>query len=101
MGVFGNLSDTVSNISTAFKQLILRPFDPEQNKFKAVLVGSLLFFKDSSAAMFGAFSGVLGSLKDGMLFVIQSGLMAAEGEGNNGAGSGEYVDKDLFDDDME
>lgn len=63
MGIFGNLSDTLSNLTTAFKSLIYRPFDTDENKLKAVVFGSLVFMKDSISVLSGSVVSILDTLK--------------------------------------
>ncbi len=74
MGIFGNLSDTLQNITTAFKSLIYRPFDTEENKIKAVVFGSLVFVKDSVSALSGSVVSVLDTLRQGITFLVQYGF---------------------------
>jgi hypothetical protein len=74
MGIFGNLSDTLQNLTTAFRSLIYRPFDTDENKIKAVVVGSLVFMKDSVFALSGSVVSILDTLKQGVSFLIQCGF---------------------------
>ena len=46
--------------------------------------------------MFDAVGSIMGSLKDGVIFIVNTSLMASETHFSQ-----EYVDKDLFDDDIE
>ena len=63
MGIFGNLSDTLGNLASAFKSLISRPFDSDENKVKAILVGSLVFMKNSLSAVSGSVGSILDTLR--------------------------------------
>lgn len=74
MGIFGNLSDTLQNITTAFNSLIYRPFDTDENKIKAVIFGSVVFVKDSISAVSGSVGSILETLKQGLTFLVQYGL---------------------------
>ena len=66
MGIFGNLSDTLQNITTAFKSLIYRPFDTDENKIKAVVFGSLVFMKEAVSSVSGSIVSILDALKQGV-----------------------------------
>jgi len=70
MGIFGNLSDTIGNLATAFKSLIHRPFESDENKVKAVLVGTIVFFKDSVSTISGSVGSILDSLRQGLTFLV-------------------------------
>jgi len=74
MGIVGNLSDTLQNITSAFKSLIYRPFDSDENKIKAVVFGSLVFMKDSVSALSGSVISFLDTLKQGVSFLVQCGF---------------------------
>jgi len=63
MGIFGNLSDTISNLATAFKSLIRIPFENDENKVRAVLVGSVVFVKDSVSAISCSVGSIIDSLR--------------------------------------
>ena len=63
MGIFGNLSDTLGNLANAFKSLISRPFDSDENKVKAILVGGLVFMKNSVSAVSGSVGSILDTLR--------------------------------------
>ena len=63
MGIFGNLSDTLQNITSAFKSLIYRPFDSDENKIKAVVFGSLVFMKETVSSVSGSVASILDTLK--------------------------------------
>ena len=63
MGIFGNLSDTLGNLATAFKSLIRIPFENDENKVRAVLVGSFVFVKDSVSAISGSVGSIIDSLR--------------------------------------
>jgi len=66
MGIFGNLSDTLQNITSAFKSLIYRPFDSDENKIKAVVFGSLVFMKETVSSVSGSVVSILDTLKQGV-----------------------------------
>jgi len=63
MGIFGNLLDTLGNLATAFKSLIRIPFENDENKVRAVLVGSVVFVKDSVSAISGSVGSIIDSLR--------------------------------------
>jgi hypothetical protein len=63
MGIFGNLSDTLGNLATAFKSLIRIPFENDENKVRAVLVGSVVFVKDSVSAISGSVGSIIDTLR--------------------------------------
>jgi len=94
MGLFGNISDTLNNLTSAFKILVQRPFQQQDNKLKAVVVGSLVFVKDSVSAISGSVTSVFESLKKGVSFIVQYGLAHEKTQEM-------VVDKDLFEDDIE
>ena len=70
MGLFGNISDTLSNLTYAFKTLVQRPFYEDENKVKAVGLGSLVFVSDSLGALAGSIEQVYGSFKSGVGFLV-------------------------------
>ena len=74
MGLFGSISTTLSGLQSAFKSLINRPFaDSQEYKIKAILVGSLVFVKDSFYALSGSVSTVYDTLRRGVGFLVQYG----------------------------
>jgi hypothetical protein len=70
MGIFGNISDTIGNLASAFKSLIYRPFDSEENKVKAIILGSIVFMKDSVVAVSGSLSSILDTLRQGLTSLV-------------------------------
>lgn len=93
MGLFGNISDTLSNLSYAFKTLVSRPFYHNENKLKALVVGSLIFVKDSVSALSSSVVGVFDTFKQGVTFILSNMMVEESGD--------MVVDKDLFEDDIE
>ena len=93
MGIFGNISETIGSLSQAFKHLIYRPFDRNENTAKAFVVGSLVFCKDAVGALSGSVGSVAASLKQGAVFLVNYAIVGDEQQ--------ELGDKDLFDDDIE
>jgi hypothetical protein len=69
MGIFGNISDTLGSLVSAFKSLVHRPFETEDNRVKAVLFGSLVSMKEAIMAVSGSVGSVLDSLRQGIVFV--------------------------------
>lgn len=63
MGIFGNISDTLGSITTAFRSLVTRQFDSDENKIKAILFGGIVFMKDSVVAISGSVGSVFDSLR--------------------------------------
>ena len=63
MGIFGNLSDTLSSLGSAFKSLLRIPFEQDENYVKALFVGSVVFAKDSVLAISNSLGSILASLK--------------------------------------
>jgi hypothetical protein len=96
MGIFGNLSDTLGNLANAFKSLISRPFDSDENKVKAILVGSLVFMKNSVSAVSGSVGSILDTLRQGLTFLVQYSL-----SNDDENGSSMVLEKDLFENDIE
>ena len=44
MGLFGNISESISNLSNAIESLIYHPFN-EDNVFKGIVIGGAIFVK--------------------------------------------------------
>lgn len=72
MGLFGSISTTITGISTAFKSLIQRPFVTyhEENALKAILLGTVFFFKDSISAISGSVGSILDTFKNGFSVLV-------------------------------
>ena len=75
MGLFGSISTTVAGISTAFKSLIQRPFITyhQENTVKAILLGSVVFVKDSLWVLSGSVSSVYETLRNGFSVLVAFG----------------------------
>jgi hypothetical protein len=52
MGLFGNISESLSNLSNAIESLVYHPFH-EDNIFKGIAIGGAIFVKQSIAAIYG------------------------------------------------
>ena len=75
MGLFGSISTTVAGISTAFKNMIHRPFilDNNENTVKAILLGSVVFVKDSIWVISGSVSSIYETLRDSFSVLVAYG----------------------------
>ena len=96
MGLFGSISTTITGISTAFKSLIQRPFITyhEENTVKAILLGSVVFFKDSLYAISGSVGSIYDTFRNGFSVLVAYGQRHPEAVDF-------VVDRDLFEDDIE
>jgi len=96
MGLFGSISTTITGISSAFKNLITRPFVTfhQENTLKAIVLGSVIFVKDSLWYISGSFGSIFDTLRNGV------GVLVTYGKRDK-----EFVDlvmdRDLFEDDIE
>lgn len=52
MGLFGNISESLNNLSNAIESLVYHPFH-EDNIFKGIAIGGAIFVKQSIAAFYG------------------------------------------------
>lgn len=96
MGLFGSISTTISGISTAFKSLIQRPFITyeQESTAKAILLGSVVFVKDTIWVLSGSVQSFYETLRDSF------SVLVAYGQTNQEV-MDMVVDRDLFEDDIE
>ena len=75
MGLFGSISTTITGISTALKSLIQRPFMTyhEENTIKAILLGSVVFVKDSLYVISGSVGSIYDTLRNGFNVIVAYG----------------------------
>ena len=75
MGLFGSISTTITGISTALKSLIQRPFITyhEENTLKAILLGSVVFVKDSLYVVSGSVGSVYSTFRNGFSILLTYG----------------------------
>ena len=73
MGLFGNLTESISNLSNAIESLVYHPFK-EDNIFKGVAIGGAIFVKQSISAVTQPVYSIFESLKSGVTFLFQQGF---------------------------
>lgn len=99
MGLFGNISESLSSLSNAIESLVYHPFH-EDNFLKGVAIGGAIFVKQSISAITGPVQSILKSVKSGMTFLYQHGLR----RGRDSLEEQELAslqDENMFDDDIE
>jgi hypothetical protein len=67
MGLFGNISESLNNLSNAIESLVYHPFH-EDDFFKGIAIGGVLFVKQSISAITGPFVNIFESFKLGVLY---------------------------------
>jgi hypothetical protein len=72
MGLFGNISESLNNLSNAIESLVYHPFH-EDDFFKGIVIGGALFVKQSVLAITGPFFNIFESFKLGLSFIFQYG----------------------------
>lgn len=73
--------------------MIRIPFDRDENKLRAVFVGSVVFVKDSVSAISGSVGSILDSLRHGLVFLVQYSL-------TDDTEASPVLDRDLFENDI-
>ena len=75
MGLFGSISTTVAGISTAFREMIHRPFitNNNENTIKAIFLGSVVFVKDSIWVISGSVASVYETFRDSFSVLLAYG----------------------------
>mmetsp|Transcript_11922 Transcript_11922/g.18389 ORF Transcript_11922/g.18389 Transcript_11922/m.18389 type:complete len:124 (+) Transcript_11922:1576-1947(+) len=96
MGLFGNISESLSKLSNAFESLAYHPFN-EDNVFKGILIGSAIFVKGVLTSFTGPVQNVFATFKNGVSFLVM---------GNKGVSGDDEVEfslheKKIFTDDIE
>ena len=69
MGLFGNISESLSSLSNAIESLVYHPFH-EDTFLKGVAIGGAIFVKQSISAITGPVQSILESFKSGMTFLF-------------------------------
>lgn len=69
MGLFGNISESLNNLSNAIEQLVYHPLN-DDDIVKGVAVGSVLFLRQSISAVTGPINSFLESISSGFNFFI-------------------------------
>lgn len=110
MGLFGNISESLSNLSNAIEQLVYHPLHDE-NLVKGMAVGGALFLRQSISAVTGPIKAVLESISSGLHFFISEYMARrhrAAGALQNGeedvylpGAAGGHHGRNLFDEDIE
>jgi len=99
MGLFGNISESLHNLSNAIESLVYHPWH-EDNFLKGVAIGGAMFLKQSVSAVVGPVRSVYESFKGAMTFVVQYGKY-----GSGYQADGEYElslqEQNMFDEDIE
>lgn len=75
MGLFGSISTTITGISTAFKSFITRPMVTyqQESKVKAILLGSVIFVKDSLYVISGSVGSIYETFMNGFQVLLAYG----------------------------
>lgn len=68
MGLFGNLSESINDLSSAIESLMYHPINDE-NFLKGVAVGSVVFVKKSLTAVTKIPVAIFGSMRDGFVYL--------------------------------
>lgn len=110
MGLFGNISESLNNLSNAIEQLVYHPLY-DDNIVKGVAVGSALFLRQSISAVTGPINAFLESISSGFNFFISEYMaqrkQLAPGALHDGeedilvAGADGDHRRNLFDEDIE
>jgi hypothetical protein len=72
MGLFGNISESISNLSNAIESLIYHPFN-EENVLKGIMIGGAIFVKQSLTAITIPIFSVYESFKSGFTYLFAKG----------------------------
>jgi len=70
MGLFGNIHDTVSNLTEAIESLVSHPF--RERSLLGVVKGGTLFVKGLVGAVTGSIGGIFESLRKGFSVIVTS-----------------------------
>ena len=73
MGLFGNISETINDLSNAIENLWYHPFH-EESFFKGIAIGGAIFVKQGISAVSGPFVSIFQSLRSGVTFLYTNGL---------------------------
>ena len=69
MGLFGNISESLNNMTNAIESLMYHPMY-EDSFFKGVAIGGAIFVKYSISAITGPVKSVFESFKSGVMFLF-------------------------------
>ena len=80
MGLFGNISESLNNLTNALESLVYHPFH-EDSFFKGVAIGGAIFVKQGLSAITGPVKSVFESFKSGIMFLFQKGIQHEDEQG--------------------
>jgi len=69
MGLFGNFSESINNLTNAIESLVYHPFH-EDNLIKGVAIGGAIFVKQTVTAVVGPIQSILESFRSGISFLV-------------------------------
>jgi hypothetical protein len=69
MGLFGNISESLNNLSNALESLWYHPLT-EDNFLTGIAIGGAIFVRQSLSAVTGPIKSVYESFKSGMMFLL-------------------------------
>lgn len=99
MGLFGNISESLSSLSNAIESLVYHPFH-EDTFLKGVAIGGAIFVKQSISAITGPVQSIFESFKSGMTFLFQYGVHHGK-DSTDEQELRSLQDRNMFDDDIE
>ena len=70
MGLFGNISESLNNLTNAIESLVYHPLH-EDNFLKGIAIGGAIFVKQAIKAVVGPLKSVFESLKGATSYVVQ------------------------------
>jgi hypothetical protein len=68
MGLFGNFSESINNLTNAIESLVYHPFN-EDNLIKGFAIGGAIFVKQTVTAIVGPLHSFLESIRSGVAFL--------------------------------
>jgi len=69
MGLFGNISESLNNLSNAIEQLVYHPINDE-NIVKGTFYGLALFMKQATSAVIGPVNSIFQTVGTGFNFFV-------------------------------
>lgn len=100
MGLFGNFSESLNNLTNAIESLVYHPFH-EDNAIKGLAIGGAIFMKQTISAVVGPIHSVLQSLRSGFTFLLQYSLSGARGNAIEDEYQLSLHERNMLDDDIE
>lgn len=100
MGLFGNFSESINNLTNAIESLVYHPFH-EDSLIKGVAIGGAIFVKQTVTAVVGPIQSILQSFRTGFAFLLQYGLQGARGNAIEDENQLSLHERNMLDDDIE